>query len=63
MSFNDFIHKYNLQNRPTSNIKFYQVLSALFLNDEGIYLRDGPFKIDIRIIKLYPSKEHIGLGT
>ena len=56
MTFNDFGHKYNLTNKPTSNIKVYQVLSSLNLNDVGIYLRDGPFKTDIGIVNLHPSK-------
>ena len=38
MTFNDFIKKYNLKNKPTSNIKIQQILSSLGLNDVGIYL-------------------------
>ena len=56
MSFNDFIHKYTLKNKATSNIELQQVLSFLFLNDVGIYLRDGTFESDIGIVKLHPSK-------
>ena len=33
-----------------------RVLSSLGLNDVGMYLRDGPFKSDIGIVKLHPSK-------
>ena len=54
--FNDFIKKHNLKNKATSNIKIQQVLSSLSLNDIGIYLRDGPFKFDIGIVNLHPSK-------
>ena len=56
MVFNDFVKKYNLKNKATSNIKIQQVLSSLSLNDVGIYLRDGPFSIDIGIVNLHPSK-------
>ena len=45
MSFNDFVHKYNLKNKATSNIKTPQVLSSLSLSDVGIYLRDVPFQV------------------
>ena len=56
MSFNDFVYKHNLKNEATSNKKFYQVLSSLFLNDVGIYLRVGPFPSDIGIVNLHQSK-------
>ena len=56
MSFNDFIKKFNLKNKATSNIKRKQVLSSLSLNDVGIYLRDGSFSSDIGIVNLHPSK-------
>ena len=56
MTFNDFIKKYKLKNKATSNIKIQQVLSSLSLNDVGIYLRDGLFESDIGIVNLHPSK-------
>ena len=56
MMFNDFIKKYKLKNKATSNIKMQQVLSSLGLSDVGIYLRDGPFESDIGIVNLHPSK-------
>ena len=56
MMFNDFIKKYNLRNKATSNLKIQQVLSSLFFYGVGIYLRDGPFKSDIGIVNLHPSK-------
>ena len=56
ISFNDFIQKHDLKNKATSNIKTYQVLSSLFLNDVGIYLGDGPFRSDIGIVILHPTK-------
>ena len=56
ITFNDFIKKYKLKNKATSNIKIQQVLSSLSLNDVGIYLRDGPFESDIGIVNLHPSK-------
>ena len=56
MTFNDFVRKYDLKNKATSNIKIQQVLSSLSLNDIRIYLRDGPFESDIGIVNLHPSK-------
>ena len=56
MTFNDFIKKYNLRNKATSNLKIQQVLSFLFLDGVGIYLGDGPFKSDNGIVNLHPSK-------
>ena len=56
MSFNEFIRKFNLKNKATSNIKTQQVLSSLSLNDVGIYIGDGPFESDIGIVNLHPSK-------
>ena len=55
-TFNDFIKKNTVKNKATSNIKIQQVLSSISLNDAGIYLRDGPFKSDIGIVNLHPSK-------
>ena len=56
MAFNDFIKKHNSKNKATSNIKIQKVLSSLSLNDVGNYLKDGPFKSDIGIVNLHPSK-------
>ena len=56
MSFNDFIKKYNLKNKATSNIKIQQVLDSIGLDNVNIYLRDGPFSSDIGIVNLHPSK-------
>ena len=56
MTFNDFIKKHNLKNKATSIIKIQNILSSLSLNDIGIYLRDGPFKSNIGIVNLHPSK-------
>ena len=56
MTFNDFIKKYNLKNKATSNIKIQQVLNSIGLNNVNIYLRDGPFKSDIGIVNLHPFK-------
>ena len=56
MTFNDFVHKHNLRNKATSNIKIQQVLDSIRLNNVGIYLRDGAFSSDIGIVILHPSK-------
>ena len=56
MSFNDFVHKYNLKNKATSIIKIQKVLTSIGLDNVNIYLRDGPFSSDIGIVNLHPSK-------
>ena len=56
ITFNDFVHKHNLKNKATSNIKMQQVLLSLSLTDVGIYLRDGPFSSYIGFVNLHPSK-------
>ena len=56
LTFNDFIKKYKLKNKATSNIKIQQVLNSIGLNNVGIYSRDGPFSTDIGIVILHPSK-------
>ena len=56
MSFNDFVRKYILKNKATSNIKIQQVLLSISLNSVRIYLRDGPFESDIGVVSLHPSK-------
>ena len=56
MIFNDFVQKYNLKNKATSNIKNQRVPSSLSLSDVGIYLREGPFSTNIGIVNLHPSK-------
>ena len=56
MSFNDFVQKYNLKNKPSSNIKIQQVLSSIGLENNQIYPRDEPFSSNIRIVNLHPSK-------
>ena len=58
MTFNDFIEKYNLKNKATSNIKIQQVLSSIGLDNVGRdgYLRDGPFLSDIGVVNLHPFR-------
>ena len=56
MSFNVFVHKYNLKNKATSNIKNQKVLTSIGLDNINIYLRDGPFSSDIAIVNLHPSR-------
>ena len=56
MIFKDFIKKYKLKNKATSNLKFYEVLSKMGLEPKvGIYLRGGPFPTDTGVVKLHPS--------
>ena len=56
LTFNDFLKKYKLKNKATSNIKIQPVLNSIGLNNVGIYLRDGPFSTDIGIVNLHPLK-------
>ena len=56
ITFNDFVKKYNLKNKATSNIKIQKVLTSIGLDNVNIYLRDGPFSSDIGIVNLHPSK-------
>ena len=56
MTFNEFNKSYKLKDKATSNMKIYQVLDSIGLNNVGIYLRDGPFSSDIGIVNLHPSK-------
>ena len=56
MQFIDFVHKYKLKNKATSNIKICQFLSTLGLSDVGIFFRDGPYSSDFGIFILHPSK-------
>ena len=56
MGFNDFVKKFNLRNKATSNIKIQKSLTSIGLDNVNIYLRDGPFSSDIGIVNLEPSK-------
>ena len=63
MSSNVCVYKHKLKNKATSNVKTYQVFSSLCLNDNAIYLRDGPLSSDIGKVYTILQKEHIGLYT
>ena len=56
LTFRDFIKKYKLKNKATSNTNIQQVLNSIGLNNVEIYLRDGPFSTDIGVVNLHPSK-------
>ena len=57
ITFNEFIKKYNLKNKATSNIKIYEVLKKIGLDSKvGIYLRDGVFLANDGIVYLHPSR-------
>ena len=56
ISFNEFIKKYELKDKATSNIKIQKVLTSIGLDNVNIYLRDGPFSGAIGIVTLHPSK-------
>ena len=52
----DCVHKHNIKNKATSNIKIQQVLGSFGWDKVGIYLRDRPFSSDLGIVTLQPSK-------
>ena len=56
MTFNDFVHKYKIKNKATSNVEIIHVLSSLSSNDIAISLRNGPFESHIGIVNLHPTK-------
>ena len=57
ITFNDFVRKYDLKNKATSNIKIYEVLKKIGLVSKvGICLRDGPFLNDIGTVNLHRLK-------
>ena len=56
ITFNKFVHKHNLRNKATSNIKKQQFFNSIGLNNNGIFLRDGPFSSNIGIVNLHASK-------
>ena len=57
ITFNDFVHKHNLKNKTTSNIKIYELLKKIGLDSKvGIYMRDGIFSTNYGIVNLNPSR-------
>ena len=56
ITFNDFIKKFILKNKATSNTKIQQVLKSIGLNNVIIYLRDGPFSSNTGIVNLHPNR-------
>ena len=57
MDFIDFVHKHNLKNKATSNIKINEVLKKIALDSKvGIYLRVGDFLTSYGIVNLHPSR-------
>ena len=57
MTFNDFVHNYNLKKQATSKIKMNEVLKKVGLGSKvGIYLRDGIFSTNCGIVNLHPSR-------
>ena len=56
MTFNDFVHKYTLKTKATSNLKIQQVLFSIGLDNVVIHVRDGPFLSGKGIVNSHPSK-------
>ena len=55
-SINGFFREHDLKNKATSNIKIQKILTSIGLDNVGIYLKDGLFSSDIRIVNLHPLK-------
>ena len=45
ITFNEFVHKHNLRNKATSNIKIQKVLTSVGLDNVNIYLRTDRFQV------------------
>ena len=57
ITFNDFVHKYNLKNKATSDTKKYKVLKKIGLDSKvKISLRDGDFWTNYGVVTLHPSR-------
>ena len=57
ITFNDFVHKYNLKNKATNNIKRYEVLKKIGIDSKVVvYLRDGDFLTSYGIVNRHPSR-------
>ena len=57
MTFHDFVHKHNLKNKATNNLKLYEVPKKIGLDSKvGIYLTDGKFSTDYGIVNLHFSR-------
>ena len=60
MSFNNFVHRYIIKNKATSNIKSYRVLSFVGLDIVDLYARDEPFSSVVGNVYLHPKKNSLG---
>ena len=56
MSFDDFIHEYNLKFKATANVNIQHILSSVVLDGVKIYLRDGPFSSGVGLSSLHLTK-------
>ena len=56
MTLNDFVNKYKLKNKATSNIINYQIFCSIGLSYVGICLRDGPFEFYTGIVNIHSPK-------
>ena len=57
ITFNDFVHKHNLKDKATSNIKIYEMLKNIGLDSKvDVNLRDGIFSTNYGIVNLHPSR-------
>ena len=55
MLFKDFIQKRKMK-KATSNIKIYQGISSILIDNVDKNLRDRPFSSDVGTVFLHPSR-------
>ena len=56
MDFKNFLKKYNLENKTTSNVKISEVINKLKIKDFGIYMRNDTLTTKQGIINLDTKK-------
>ena len=54
-SFKEFVEKYRLKNKATSNVKIKEILNEINIPC-GIYMRVDKFTTDFGIVNLHPTK-------
>ena len=57
MKCNHYVHKHKFENKATSKIKLHHIPPSFGLDNDDIYLRDGPISKEIGSNNFHPSKE------
>ncbi len=56
MNLSEFMRKYNLQNKATSNKKISEVINKLGIKNFNIYMRDDKLTTKQGIINIHPTR-------